>query len=86
MAQLARIGAVMEWKWCLREESKKKSKKENRDNKEESKDGPGEDQKEIEKRNLLSTFCQYIFFVFCFILKFNLFFVVSNCMSKKIKS
>ena len=43
MAQLARIGAVMEWKWCLREESEKKSKKENRDNKEESKDGPGED-------------------------------------------
>jgi len=43
MNQLARIRAVIKWKWGLREKSKKKSKKKNRDNKEESKDGPRED-------------------------------------------
>ena len=42
-AQLANIGAVMEWRWGLKEENKKK---ESRDNEEGSKDGPRESQKE----------------------------------------
>ena len=39
-AQLERIGAVMEWRWRSEEESGK----ENRDEEEGSKDGPGESQ------------------------------------------
>ena len=39
-AQLERIGAVLEQRWGLEEESKK----ENRDEEEGSKDGPGESQ------------------------------------------
>jgi len=40
MAQLERIGAIMEWRWGSEEESRK----ENRDEEEGSKDGPGESQ------------------------------------------
>ena len=40
MAQLERIGAAMEWRWGSEEESGKK----NRDEEEESEDGPGESQ------------------------------------------
>ena len=39
-AQLERIGAAMEWRWGLKEESGKKSG----DEEEASKDGPGESQ------------------------------------------
>jgi len=41
MAQLERIGAVMERRWGLEGESRKE---ENRDEEEESEDGPGESQ------------------------------------------
>ena len=40
-AQLKRIGAAMEWRWGLEEESRKE---ENGDDAEESEDGPGESQ------------------------------------------
>jgi len=42
MAQLERIGAMMEWRWGLEE----KSRKENRDEEEGSEDGPEESQEE----------------------------------------
>jgi len=42
-AQLERIGAMMEWRWGLEEES---GKEENRDNMERSEDGSGESQEE----------------------------------------
>ena len=42
-AQLKRIGAAMEWRWGLKEESRKE---ENGDDAEGSEDGPGESQKE----------------------------------------
>jgi len=51
MAQLAKIGAMMEWRWCLEGENKKK---ENRDNKGRSEDGLRESQ---EKRTLLFASC-----------------------------
>ena len=41
MAQLERIGAVIEWRWGLEEES---GKEENGDEEEGSEDGPGESQ------------------------------------------
>ena len=50
MAQLERIGAVMEQRWGSEEESRK----ENRDEEEGSKDGPGESQ---EGRTPLFTSC-----------------------------
>ena len=50
MAQLERIGAVMEQRWGSEEESRK----ENRDEEEGSKDGPGESQK---GETPLSDFC-----------------------------
>jgi len=50
MAQLERIGAVMEQRWGLEEESRK----ENGDEEEGSKDGPGESQ---EGETLSSVFC-----------------------------
>ena len=43
MAQLERIGAMMEWRWGLEGESRKE---ENRDEEEGSKDGPRESQEE----------------------------------------
>ena len=43
MAQLERIGATMEWRWGLGEESKKK---ENGGDKERFKDGPRKSQEE----------------------------------------
>ena len=51
MAQLERIGAVMEWRWGSEGVV---GKKESRDNTEGSKDGPGESQ---EEGTLLSTSC-----------------------------
>jgi len=51
IAQLERIGAAMKQRWGLKGENKKK---ENRDDKGESEDGPRESQKE---RTLLSTSC-----------------------------
>ena len=48
MAQLERIGAAMEWRWGLEEESG------NRDEEERSEDGPGESQ---EGGTLLSASC-----------------------------
>ena len=51
MAQLERIGAMMEQRWGSEEESRKE---ENRDEEEGSKDGPGESQ---EKGTPLSAFC-----------------------------
>jgi len=51
IAQLERIGAAMKQRWGLKGENKKK---ENRDDKRESEDGPRESQKE---RTLLSTSC-----------------------------
>ena len=48
MAQLERIGAAMEWRWGLEEESG------NRDEEEGSEDGPGESQ---EGGTLLSASC-----------------------------
>ena len=50
-AQLERIGATMEWRWGLEEESRKE---ENRDEEEGSEDGPGESQ---EVETLLSASC-----------------------------
>jgi len=50
MAQLERIGAVMEWRWGLEEESRK----ENRDEEERSEDGPGKSQ---ERGTLSSASC-----------------------------
>ena len=43
MAQLERIGAVMEWRWDLKGENRKE---ESRNKEEGSKDGPRESQKE----------------------------------------
>jgi len=51
MAQLERIGAMMEWKWGLEGES---GKEENGDEEEGSEDGPGESQ---EEETLLFTSC-----------------------------
>jgi len=51
MAQLERIGAVMEQRWGLEEEVRKK---ENGDEEEGSEDGPGESQ---EEGTPLSAFC-----------------------------
>ena len=51
MAQLERIGATIEWRWGLEEES---GKKESRDNTEGSEDGPGKSQ---EGGTPLSAFC-----------------------------
>ena len=48
---MERIGAIMEWRWGLKEENKKED---NRNDEKESENGPGEDQKEI---TLLSVFC-----------------------------
>jgi len=50
MAQLERIGAMMEWRWSSEEESRK----ENRDEEEGSEDGPRESQ---EGRTSSSTSC-----------------------------
>ena len=58
MAQLEKIGAIVEWRWGLKEENKKED---NRNDEKESENGPGEDQKE---KTLLSAFCQYNSFVF----------------------
>ena len=49
-AELERIGAMIEWRWSSEEESGK----ENRDEEEGSKDGPGESQ---EGGTPLSAFC-----------------------------
>ena len=43
MAQLERIGAMMEWRWSSERES---GKEENRDEEEGSEEGPGESQEE----------------------------------------
>jgi len=51
MAQLERIGAMIEWRWGLEEES---GKEENGDEEEGSEDGPGESQ---EEGTLLSASC-----------------------------
>jgi len=51
MAQLERIGAAMEQRWCSEGESRKE---ESRDNAEGSEDGPGESQ---EGGTLSSAFC-----------------------------
>jgi len=51
MAQLERIGATIEWRWCLEEEDRKE---ESRDEKERSEDSSGESQ---EEGTLLSTSC-----------------------------
>jgi len=51
MAQLERIGAVIEQRWGSEEVIEKE---ESRDDAERSKDGPGESQ---EERTLSSTFC-----------------------------
>jgi len=61
IAQLARIGAVVKWRWGLKESlwnNKKKSEdKGKRDEEEGSKDGPRESQEEVEKRTPLLAFC-----------------------------
>ena len=58
MAQLERIGATMEWRQGLEEES---GKEENGDDTEGSKDSPGESQ---EEGTPSSASCQYTSFVF----------------------
>jgi len=53
-AQLARIGAVVEKRWDLKEnlqDDRKKSKdEEDRDKEERSEDGPGESQEKVRRR------------------------------------
>jgi len=52
MAQLARIGATVKWRWGLKEDSwgsNEEDKEEDRDNKERSEEGLGESQEEVEK-------------------------------------
>ena len=61
MAQLARIGAVVDQRWYLKkypQSSNKKSEKEDRDDKEKSEKGPKESQEEVEKGIPLNTSCQ----------------------------
>ena len=58
MAQLARIGAVVDWRWSLKKDlwgTNKESKKKDEDNEEVSEDGPKESQGEVKKETLLST-------------------------------
>ena len=52
MAQLARIGAIVKWRWGLKENSwgsNKENKEEARDNEERSEEGLGESQEEVEE-------------------------------------
>ena len=65
-AQLAKIGDMMEWRWCLERENKKE---ENRDNKGRSEDGPRESQ---EERTPLSVSCWNSGFILVF---FNCYFI-----------
>lgn len=53
MAQLTRIGAMIEQKW----DSKVENKEKDRDNKKGSENSPGESQEEIEERILLFASC-----------------------------
>ena len=63
MAQLARIGAMVDQRQSLKEDLQsrdKESDKEDGDNKKRSEEGPKESQEEVEERTLLSTSCQNI--------------------------
>lgn len=60
MAQLARIGAIVEWRWDLKEDSQssnKKSREKDRKDKKRSEDRPRESQEVIEKKTPLYIFC-----------------------------
>ena len=81
MAQLARIRAVVEWRWDLKEENKEKDN----DNKEMLKDGPKKSQEKIEEGTLSSAFCQNRILFYITLKSYFYSLVVSNCVSKKIK-
>jgi len=51
MAQLARIGAMVEWRYDLKEKNEEKDE----NNKKRSKDGSGESQEEVEMKTPLFT-------------------------------
>ena len=78
MVQLARIRAIVDQKWSLKEDlwsSDEKSEIENRDNEKESKDGPKESQGEVEEETLSSAFYQNMI-LFYFLINLNYFFLV----------
>ena len=56
MAQLVRIGTVIEWRWSLKEhlQGSNKENKKDGNNEEGSKDGPRESQEKVEEEILLS--------------------------------
>ena len=61
MAQLAKIGAAVDWRWCLKkysQSSNKKSKEEDKDDKKRSEKGSKKNQKEVEKGISLTISCQ----------------------------
>lgn len=75
MAQLAKIGAVVNQKQGLKKDlqgSNKKSEEDDKDDKEKSENGPKESQEEVVKGTSLSAFCQNTTFVFCNTLNFTL--------------
>ena len=88
MAQLARIGTIVKQRWDLKENlqsSNKKSKKEDGDNDEKSKDRPKGSQDKVKEETSLTAFCQNM--VFCFLITLN--FILLDllylyCVSKKI--
>jgi len=59
MAQLVRIGTVIEWRWSLKEhlQDSNKEDKEDGNNEERSKDGPRESQEKVEEEIPSSAFC-----------------------------
>ena len=73
MAQLAKIGATVDWRWSLKkgpQSSNKKSKEEDGDDKKGSKEGPRKSQEKVEKRTLLSASYQCNGLVFCITFNF----------------
>jgi len=60
MAQLARIRAVIEWRWDLNKDlwgSNEESREEDRNDKERSKERPRESQEEVEEGTISSVSC-----------------------------